>query len=465
MILRIVLPIAFFLNFTLPPSTTAETLEYGRFGTLNLYRTTTHPSRLVLFVSGDGGWNQGVVDMARALADADALVVGIDINTYLKRIVESPETCAYCAADFEALGKFVQKKLGFPNFVQPALVGYSSGATLVYAVLGQSPANTFGGALSMGFCPDLTLAKPLCRSNGLAWQQDPKQKTLYRFPPFQHLRNPWVAFQGTIDKVCDPRQTEAFVRLVSGGRLVSLPGVGHGFSVPKNWMPQFKKAIADLTAPPAEPPAVHGGDLGDLPLVEVPAAGSDSKQLVVFLTGDGGWAGLDQEVSRELADRGLPVVGLNSLKYFWSPRTPEGATADLARILRYYLGRWQKDSAVLMGYSFGADVLPFMAARLPQELRARTALIALLGPGRQTSFEFHLSDWLGGLQKGLQPVQPEVEHLSGTNLLCLYGREENDSLCPSIHQPGAKVIALEGAHHFSGNYAAIAKHVLTALEQ
>ncbi|MFH1573643.1 MAG: virulence factor family protein, partial [Acidobacteriota bacterium] len=51
-----------------------ETLSFGRFGTVHLYRQSLRPSHVALFVSGDGGWNQGVVDMARELAGLDALV-------------------------------------------------------------------------------------------------------------------------------------------------------------------------------------------------------------------------------------------------------------------------------------------------------------------------------------------------------------------------------------------------------
>jgi len=55
-------------------------LRFGRFGTVVLYRGREHPSQVVLFISGDGGWNLGVVGMARAVAAAGALAVGIDIR-------------------------------------------------------------------------------------------------------------------------------------------------------------------------------------------------------------------------------------------------------------------------------------------------------------------------------------------------------------------------------------------------
>jgi len=136
------------------------------FGRVALVRSTPRPSRVVLFVSGDGGWKTGVVDMAGHLAAKDALVVGIDIRHYMKSIAAARESCAYSAADFEGLSQYVQKTLGYPRYVTPILAGYSSGATLVYALLAQAPPGTFAGALSLGFCPDLP-GKPLCKGREL----------------------------------------------------------------------------------------------------------------------------------------------------------------------------------------------------------------------------------------------------------------------------------------------------------
>src|SRR5262245_46350955 len=59
-----------------------QTFRHGRFGQVSLYRAGDRPARVVLFVSGDGGWNLGVVGMARHLAERGALVAGIDIRAY-----------------------------------------------------------------------------------------------------------------------------------------------------------------------------------------------------------------------------------------------------------------------------------------------------------------------------------------------------------------------------------------------
>src|SRR3954468_13174877 len=94
----------------------AETLTFGRFGTLTLYRQTPQPKHVVLFVSGDGGWNLGVIDMARGLAELDALVVGIDIRQYLKAVAAAHDRCTSAAVDFEALSQYIQKKLNRPEY-------------------------------------------------------------------------------------------------------------------------------------------------------------------------------------------------------------------------------------------------------------------------------------------------------------------------------------------------------------
>ena len=96
-----------------------STDTYGPFGTLHIYKPSDHPSHVVLFISGDGGWNLGVVDMAKSLAGLDSMVVGIDITHYIQEINNSSEKCTYGAAQFEGLSQYLQKKLGFSHYIPP----------------------------------------------------------------------------------------------------------------------------------------------------------------------------------------------------------------------------------------------------------------------------------------------------------------------------------------------------------
>jgi len=441
-----------------------RSLDFGRFGKVTIYYQSPRPSHVVLFVSGDGGWNKGVVDMARELASLDALVAGIDITHYLRELERSPDNCSYPAADFELLSKFLQKKLNFPAYLPPVLVGYSSGATLIYAVLAQAPPDTFRGAISMGFCPDLPLKKPLCRGQGLEWKRGTSGKG-FIFLKAGHLKNPWIAVQGEIDQVCNKEEVKKYVQGVNLGEIVLLPKVGHGFSVTRNWMPQFKNAFRSImeTTAPGQPQAASS--LQGLPLVEVSAKGTERQYLALIVSGDGGWAGIDRDIGNSLAAAGVPVVGFNSLQYFWKKRTPEETGKDIGTILQNYLVNWQKDKVVLIGYSLGADVLPFIVNRLQPEILPKVHLVVMLAPSQSADFEFHLGEWVGLTYKETAlPVLPEIEKMKAIQSLCIYGEEEKDSSCKSLKKDLMKVIPLKGGHHFGGDYKAIADVILKEMK-
>ena len=438
----------------------ATLLSSARFGTLYVYKPAGTPRSVAIFVSGDGGWELGLLGMARALRDSGAVVIGIDIRRYFASLHQAAQRanapCQMIAADFETLSHQLQKKIGLSEYHVPVLVGYSSGATVVYAALVQSPPGTFAGALSLGFCADQDFSgAELCPGAGLRYTHNQQHELL--FAPAQTLKQPWIALQGQKDQVCDPQAAQKFAAQVEGGTFVSLPSVGHGFSVERNWMPQFRDAYARLTArveaAPQRPP-----EFSDLPVQVVHAPGA-SAEFALLLTGDGGWAGLDQELAARLAASGVPTVGLNSLKYFWTQRTPDESAHDVARVMNHYLTEWHKQRVLLIGYSFGADVLPFVVNRLPPTLRARIESVSLLGIDSNASFEVHVSDWIGGDDQG-PPTRPEVAALPHLPVLCIYGEGESDSICPALAQAGIERVQVGKGHHFSGDYATLAERIL-----
>jgi type IV secretory pathway VirJ component len=414
----------------------------------------------VLFLSGDRGWNPAVDSMAERLRDLGALVVGIDIRSFRRGLAWS-EWCTYPAGDLEELSRNVQLHRKLPVYKRPVLVGYSSGATLVYAALASAPPETFAGAISLGFCPELVIRPPLCEMRGLKTRRGSDAHG-YDVQPFPGLRVPWVVLQGEADRVCKPERTRAFVETTGGARLVSLPQVGHGFGVPRDWAGQFLdayRAVAGSVRPEESArPAVPA--IADLPLVEVAADGGAARDdMAVIVTGDGGWAEIDKSIAASLAAAGVPVVGWSSLRYFWTARTPESAAADLARIIRHYTAAWQKRRVTLVGYSFGADVLPFLVTRLPPDALSHVAKVALLGLSATASFEFHVAEWLGGRSPTQYRTVPEVERLP-VPLLCVRGSGENDSACSSLAGRHVSVVTIGEGHHFGGEYRRVADAIL-----
>lgn len=207
-------------------------------------------------------------------------------------------------------------------------------------------------------------------------------------------------------------------------------------------------------------------DVADLPVVEIAAHGQVGPRFAILVSGDGGWTAIDHRIGGVLSDAGVPVLGLNSLRYLWKRRTPEELGETLTRMLRHATQSWGPRRVVLVGYSYGAELLPFMASRLPDDLRERIDLIVLLGPSPNVDFEFHLSNWLSPGKAGRRgvPVAPEVDKLRGVRIVCIQGRDENDSLCPELVSHGVTRVELEGGHHFGGDYEDVGQRILDELE-
>lgn len=203
------------------------------------------------------------------------------------------------------------------------------------------------------------------------------------------------------------------------------------------------------------PQAAEGGPIRDLPIVELPPRRA-GRLLAVFLTGDGGWADLDRTVAGVLADSGIAVVAMNSRAYLKRGHGPDDAARDVARLATHYMTAWGRDRLVLVGYSRGADMAPFVATRLPAELRTRLTLVAMLGVSQGASFRFHLLDLIRDVQRPTDlPILPELERLRGTPMLCVYGAGERHSACRDAPPSLLTREERKGNHHFDGDYEAI----------
>ena len=198
-----------------------------------------------------------------------------------------------------------------------------------------------------------------------------------------------------------------------------------------------------------------GSSPRDLGVVPVPSTNTRAElPLVVFMTGDGGWAALDKGVSTRLAAAGWPVIGWSTLTYFWHKKTPEQVTADLLDLLDHYRQRWPNRTWVLIGFSFGAEIVPFIINRLPAAERARLLAGVMLSPSTESDFEIHVSDWVSSNKYQGYATQPETERISDIPLFCFYGQEDDDPdvLCPLLTQRNVTNIALPGGQHFEDDY-------------
>lgn len=444
------------------PSAAVKRMNHGRFKNLSIYSPAGTPTSFVMFLSSRRGWDQQSAQLAQLLTRQGALVAGIDWPNFKADLEADDAKCVFPDGDLENLSHFVQAYFHLPTYLPPIIMGEGAGATAAYAALAQSPKDTFAGALTLDFCPSVELRKRFCKGTGVALKVRGRR---IEFLPAKNIADPWInlAAGGT---ACPAAEVKSFIAQVPGATLVDSDRPTPEAAARLAPWPALSSALVKLSEEgPAKAVALPPAALGDLPVVEIPAAAGSaaSDRFALIMSGDGGWAGLDEEVAAALSARGIPVVGLDSLRYYWTPRTPEGVAADTDRIIRYYLRKLNKAKVLLIGYSQGADVLPFAINRLPSATRERVALATVMGMSEHALFEFHLSSWISDDNTGPATL-PEVMRINGVPLLCIYGEDEDDSLCPQLDPRRFKVVKLKGGHHFNGDYAGLAQQILNAAQ-
>lgn len=425
-------------------------VHYGLFGDLHLARPAGTATRTVIFVSDANGWDAREDAYADALAAGGSLVVGVDLPGYLQELDGIAGGCAYPAAHVEEVSHWIQRHENLANYSAPWLVGLERGATLAYAIAAQAPAGTFAGLTTLGYDFGWRLGHPLCA--GDAGQASTADGTRgFRVVPVARLATPWlprpyapgVAIDGMGRAIAQLRE-----------RLLPLPSSGHDgpaalAAVLDRW--DRREARRNQMLPP---------DVADLPLTDIAPTTPPRGRIAIVLTGDGGWAGLDQGVAGALAADGVQVVGFSTLKYFWKPRTPDDAAAAVARVVGHYAAEHPDARFALIGYSFGASLVPVVLNRLPDAAREKIDLQFLISPDDEAVFEIKVGDWFGGAHHdGAIPIAPELA-TTPIPAFCLHGADEDDSPCAGFAGGNVAALELPGGHHYDGDYSAIGKLLL-----
>jgi type IV secretory pathway VirJ component len=427
------------------PHVNERVFRGGRLGMVSLFTPNRTPDALVFVFSDLGGWDAGYAGAARRLAGMGAVVVGIDLPQYVRNLVASKDGCHYVIAEIEDMSERLQRDFHFAGYQSPILAGIGPGGTLAYAALAQSPAATIAGAISVDPAPALGTKVPLCA--GAPAQAAEGGGFTYGARP--QLNGWWHVSAAT-----PLPSTFAAVVEQSSGAVVDLHGE------------PLERLVALLQAAlPSPTPPTQSGALGQLPLTELPAL-RPGAALAVIYSGDGGWRDIDKQIGEVLARENMPVVGVDSLRYFWRAKTPEEIAGDLSHIIRHYCATWRTEKVVLIGYSFGAGILPFAVNRLPQEDRARVVQVSLLGLEPRADFQVKLSGWFGGVPGSDAPaVLPEILRQPLGLFQCFYGDKEPDTLCTAPQLAGAEIIRTGGGHHFGGDYTALAKQIVEGTER
>jgi len=108
-------------------------------------------------------------------------------------------------------------------------------------------------------------------------------------------------------------------------------------------------------------------------------------------------------------------------------------------------------------------VMPFAINRLPEADRKRIAAVVLIAPSKEASFEIHPMDWLvDAKHRGDLATPPELAKLD-MPVICLVPTDDKHTPCKDI--PRFVVVDAKPGHHLGGDYAAVARSILVALDK
>ncbi|WP_157968782.1 MULTISPECIES: AcvB/VirJ family lysyl-phosphatidylglycerol hydrolase [unclassified Sphingomonas] len=199
------------------------------------------------------------------------------------------------------------------------------------------------------------------------------------------------------------------------------------------------------------------------PADPVAAARHPAGGAAVLFSGDLGLRfGMGANTTEGLAADGIPVLGLNSPTLFRRQQTAAAAARIVADGVRAGLARTGATELVLIGQSFGADILQTGLVALPPALRRHVAGVVLVVPGDTVFFRADPS----GIAYLFAPdsrAAATINRIDWTPLTCIYGVEERDSACPLVRVRGARVVGMPGGHFLHNDHAALVAHEIAAV--
>lgn len=210
---------------------------------------------------------------------------------------------------------------------------------------------------------------------------------------------------------------------------------------------------------------VKGQDISSLPVVAYAAKNNNAqKAFVLYLSGDGGENSFSKSMMEQVTSKGYRAVLFNSQKYFWSKKTPEQTASDVEKVIKYYQSQWKLKNVILIGYSFGADVAPFIATRLSPETYAAVKNIVLMSPSQATDFEVHVAQLFGSGKSTGSSVPEEINKIKQKALLIIQGLKESEKIESTSLKVSYKLIGLKGGHRYESDTSEVANTIFKNLQ-
>jgi hypothetical protein len=236
------LPIAAIV--TLVPCLPAEALEVSNLGEVHQVDPIGSMRGFVVLFSDAAGWTSALDVVAAALAQEGALVVGVDLPSYLKTLdTHLTRACHDGVGDIESISRRLQRERGNASYLTPIVAGVGEGGALAAVLLAQAPAVTIAGAIAYNPTVSVHTRVPLCSTPPATTQPDGG----FAYGPWSTLPGFWVVGFTTNGAMAAGHRLAAQKRPGSPVDLVDVAGLGPAAALAALLDPHL--------APVANPPA------------------------------------------------------------------------------------------------------------------------------------------------------------------------------------------------------------------
>lgn len=202
---------------------------------------------------------------------------------------------------------------------------------------------------------------------------------------------------------------------------------------------------------------INAGAQSSLPISALRSSDT-TKPLLLYVSGDGGLSNSFSPLLKRMNSLGFSIIGLNAQSYFWKKKKPQRVTEDFTNLLSYYMNAWHCKSYVLIGYSFGADVIPFIENRLPLGLASMNKYTILMSPSKKTDFEIHILGMVGCELGAGYNIPREINKMTG-GVTIFFGREEHKFPMQEINNANIHFAWLPGGHHYHSDVDEIVSRI------
>ncbi|MBF8455989.1 hypothetical protein IV494_02245 [Kaistella sp. G5-32] len=179
---------------------------------------------------------------------------------------------------------------------------------------------------------------------------------------------------------------------------------------------------------------------------------NSSKPVIFYVSGDAGFNTFSKTFGQELHRYGYDVFALNTKKYFWNKKTPLKASQDSEKYLKEITKNRTNKKIIIIGYSYGADVSPFIYNRFDTEFQKNIQQLIIIGPSQVNDFEIHLEEYITGHMEHGYSVTNEINQIKNVPFTLVVSDFENRYFPrKEITLRGYRFLHIPGDHHFGGN--------------